>query len=74
MTTRLKNQKCFSNDKNLQKLCFYHHHCVHQQSMKNQVYILLDLKADHWHASVITQVVSLNSHDLFLVILATHIK
>ena len=44
---------------------------VHRQSTKNQVCILLDLLADHWQTSVITQIVSLNSYDLFFAILVT---
>ena len=47
---------------------------VCRQSMKKQVYILLDLQADQQPTNVITQVVSLNSCDLFLVILVTCIK
>ena len=47
---------------------------VCRQSMKKQVYILLDLQADQQHTNVTTQVISLNSCDLFLVILLTCIK
>lgn len=46
---------------------------VHRQSTKNQVFILLDLLADHWQTSVITQIVSLNSYDLFFAIVVTRI-
>ena len=42
--------------------------------MKKQVYISLDLQADQQHTNVTTQVVSLNSCGLFLVILVTCIK
>ena len=40
----------------------------------NQVCILLHLHVDQWHTVVITQVVSLNSCDLFLFILVTRMK
>ena len=41
---------------------------------EKQVCILLDWQADQWHKSVITQVVSLNSCDFFLIILVTGMK
>ena len=41
---------------------------------ENQVCILLHLQVDQWHTVNITQVVSLNSCDLFLFILVTHMK
>ena len=43
-------------------------------STKKHVCILLDFQEDHLHTSVITQVVSLNSCDLFIVILVAHKK
>ena len=40
----------------------------------NEVCILLHLQADQWRTIVISQEVSLNSFDLFLFILVTHMK
>ena len=40
----------------------------------NQVCILFHLQVDQWHTVVITQVVSLNSSDLYHFILLTRMK
>ena len=50
------------------------HEGLYHRSKKIQIYILLHLQADQCHTTVFTQVVPLNSCDLFFLVLVTRMK